>query len=296
PAGQRSTYDDAVATQQSDAALLLAAQANLQTSRINLGYTEIRSPIAGLIGQTAVTTGNVVTPSSGPLDTIVSQDPMYVVFPVPVRTAIELRDRYANQGGMDAVIIKLQLPDGHDYDQSGKLDFVNNTIDQATDTILLRGVIPNPVLAGMKIGEVGNRELADGEFVNVNLQGVQPVEVLAVPRAAVLSGQQGDYVYVVGAGNKVEQRFVQLGQSTPTVAAITSGLKAGERVVSEGVQRVRPGIVVQPGPATPPPDLSTQAAMPPASTATDPPGHAAGVGGSRGVTQAATQATTRARR
>ena len=264
PAGQRSIYDDAVATQQSDAALLLAAQANLAMSRINLAYTEIHAPIAGLIGRTAVTTGNVVTPSSGALDTIVSQDPMYVVFPIPVRTAIELRQRYAGQGGLNAVVIKLQLPDGRDYDQTGKLDFVNNTIDQATDTILLRGVIPNPVLKGMTIGQVGDRELADGEFVNVILQGVQPVEVLAIPRAAVLSGQQGDYVYVVGAGNKVEQRFVQLGQSTPTVAAITSGLKPGELVVTDGVQRARPGIVVQPGPAAPAPDLAARADAPPA--------------------------------
>ena len=102
-------------------------------------------------------------------------------------------------------------------------------------------MIPNPRAGGQTIGEVGDRELVDGEFVNVSCQGVQPVKVLAMPRAAVLSDQQGDYVYVVGAGNKVEQRRVQLGQSTPTVAAITSGLKEGERVVTEGMQRVRPG-------------------------------------------------------
>ncbi len=271
-AGQRSTYDDALAAQQGDAALLLAAQANLRTSEINLGYTEIHAPIAGLIGRTAVTTGNVVSPSSGALDTIVSQDPMYVVFPVPVRTALELRDRYAKEGGTSAVIIKLQLPDGRTYGQAGKLDFVNNSIDQSTDTILLRGVIPNPKLPGLAAGQLGERELTDGEFVNVDLQGVQQITVLGIPRAAVLSGQQGDYVWVVGPGDKIEQRFITLGQSTPGTAAVISGLKAGEMVVSEGVQKVRPGLVVSPGPATPMPRLSATAAPSGAAPATDPPG------------------------
>ena len=85
------------------------------------------------------------------------------------------------------------------------------------------------------------------------LEGVQPVTVLAIPRAAVLSDQQGDYVYVVDAENKAEVRRIQLGQSTPATAVILSGLKEGETVISEGVQRVRPGQPVSPAPATPPP-------------------------------------------
>jgi membrane fusion protein, multidrug efflux system len=255
PAGQRSTYDDALATQRSDAAQLAAAQANLQTSQINLNYTEIHSPIDGLIGRTAITEGNVVSPSSGTLTTIVSQDPMYVTFPVSTRAALALRDRYAGKGGFSAVVIKLQLPDGRTYDQEGKLDFVDNTIAQTTDTILLRGAIPNPVRPGSKPGEVGARELADGEFVTVLLQGVEPVQVLAVPRAAVLTDQQGSYVYVVDAQNKVSRANIQLGQSTPTTAVITSGLQEGQTVVVDGVQRVRPGITVNPGPASVSPAL-----------------------------------------
>ena len=82
------------------------------------------------------------------------------------------------------------------------------------------------------------------------LEGVQPVEVLAIPRSAVLSDQQGDYVFVVGADNKAEQRRIQLGQSTPTIAAVTSGLSLGEKVIVEGLQRVRPGQPVAPGPAS----------------------------------------------
>src|SRR5437763_9777251 len=99
------------------------------------------------------------------------------------------------------------------------------------------------------------RKLFDGEFVTILLQGVQPITVLAIPRAAVLSDQQGDYVYVVDAQNKAEIRRIQQGQSTPSTAVITHGLSEGDRVISEGVQRVRPGETVSPSPATSAPQL-----------------------------------------
>ena len=116
-----------------------------------------------------------------------------------VRSVLELRERYADKGGFGAVVIRLRLPDGRIYGQAGKLDFVDNTVAGNTDTIILRGAIPNPLLPGMPAGRAGSRELVDGEFVTVLLEGVQPIEVLAMPRAAVLSDQQGDYVYVVDA-------------------------------------------------------------------------------------------------
>ena len=244
PAGQQSTYDAALANQQSLEAQIQAAQAQVDLSQINLDYTEIHSPIDGRIGRTAVTEGNVVTPSSGTLATVVSQDPMYVTFPVSVREALGLRERYATRGGFKAVVIRIRLTDGRLYDQVGQLNFVNNTIDQGTDTILLRGTIPNHELAS------GLRELTDNEFVSVLLEGVEPVEVLAIPRSAVLSDQQGDYVFVLGADNKAEQHRIQLGQSTPTIAAVINGLTLGDKVIVEGLQRVRPGQPVSPGPAS----------------------------------------------
>jgi len=251
PAGQQSTYDAAIANQQSLEAQVQAAQAQVDLSQINLDYTEIHSPIDGKIGRTAVTNGNVVTPSSGVLTTIVSQDPMYVTFPVSVREALALRERYATRGGFKAVIIKVQLPDGRIYDQTGQLNFVNNTIAQNTDTITVRGTIPNPTLHDDPATSGGTvRELTDGEFVTVHLEGVQPVEVLAIPRSAVLSDQQGEYVYVVGADNKAEQRRIKLGQSTSTIAAVTDGLALGDKVIVEGLQKVRPGQPVAPGPAS----------------------------------------------
>src|ERR1700694_3516488 len=251
PAGQQSTYDAALANQRSLEAQVQAAQAQVQASQINLDYTDIRSPIDGKIGRTAVTEGNVVGPGSGVLTTIVSQDPMYVIFPVSVRQGLELRERYATRGGFDAVVIKVRLPDGRLYDQTGKLNFVDNTIAQSTDTYLVRGVIPNPTLHDPSTTGGPVRELDDNEFVTVMLEGVQPVEVLAIPRSAVLSDQQGDYVFTVGPDNKAEQRRIQLGQSTSTVAAVISGLSPGDKVIVEGLQRVRPGQPVSPGPASP---------------------------------------------
>jgi len=250
PAGQQSTYDAAIASQRSLEAQVQSAQAQAQSSQINLDYTEIRSPIDGKIGRTAVTEGNVVSPGSGVLTTIVSQDPMYVTFPVSVREALALRDRYVTRGGFKAVVIKVRLPDGRLYGQTGQLNFVNNTIAQNTDTIILRGTIPNPTLheATATAGTV--RELTDNEFVTVLLEGVQPVEVLAIPRSAVLSDQQGDYVFTVDADNKAVQRRIKLGQSTNTVASVISGLALGDKVIVEGLQRVRPGQPVAPGPAS----------------------------------------------
>ena len=252
PAGQQSNYDSAYATQRSLEAQVEAAKAQVEASQINLDYTDIRSPIDGRIGRTTVTEGNVVNPSSGVLTTIVSQDPMYVTFPVSVRETLELRQRYVPRGGFKAVVIKLILPDGRVYGQSGQLNFVNNTVAQSTDTLTLRGVIANPPQKDVPVSPQGStlRELTDGEFVSVMLEGVEPVEVLAIPRSAVLSDQQGDYVFTVGPENKAEQHRIQLGQSTSTIAAITSGLNAGDKVIVEGLQRVRPGAVVAPGPAS----------------------------------------------
>jgi len=251
PAGQQSTYDTALADQRSLESQVQAAQAQVRSSQINLDYTTISAPIDGKIGRTAVTEGNVVSPGSGVLTTIVSQDPMYVTFPVPLREGLELRARYAPRGGLEAVAIRLQLPDGRMYGQSGKINFVDNTIAQNTDTITVRGEIANPILRASSAAGVTVHELTDGEFVSVLLEGVQPVQVLAVPRSAVLSDQQGNYVLTVGPDDKAEQHRVQLGQSTPTIAAIIRGITDGDKVIVEGLQRVRPGQPVSPGPASP---------------------------------------------
>jgi membrane fusion protein, multidrug efflux system len=250
-AGTQQALDSAQATQRSAAAQLQAAQAQLETAQINFGYTEIRSPIDGRIGRSSVTVGNVLGPNSGVLTTVISQDPMYVLFPVPTRRAIELRQEYAERGGFDAVKVRLRLPDGRLYDQTGKVDFINNAIAQDTDTVTVRGVIPNPVLASQTAGGVNLRELIADEFVTVLLESVEPKEVIAVPRAAILSDQEGSYVYVVDDQNIARQRRVRLGEMTPEKAGIVDGLKEGEQVIVEGVQRARPNAPVMPAPVAP---------------------------------------------
>jgi membrane fusion protein, multidrug efflux system len=249
-AGTQQAVDSAQATQRVQAAQLKSAQAQLETARINLDYTEIHSPIDGRVGHTSVTVGNVVSATSGTLTTVVSQDPMYVVFPVPTRRAIELREEYSKKGGFDAVKIRLRLPDGRIYAQTGKLDFINNAIAQDTDTLTVRGVVPNPILGAETAGGVKLRELVADEFVTVLLESVMPREVIAVPRAAILSDQEGSYVYVVDDHNTARQRRVRLGQVTPETAGIADGLKEGEQVIVEGVQRARPNAPVTPAPVT----------------------------------------------
>jgi membrane fusion protein (multidrug efflux system) len=253
PAGQRSNVDDAVAAQRSQAAQLAGAQAALRQSRINLDYTTILAPIDGQISRTAITPGNVVSPGSGPLAMIVSQDPMYVTFPVSVRLLTDLRARYEGRGGLNAVQVRLKLPDGAPYDQSGKIDYVDPTVSPGTDTILVRAVIPNPIRGTPEPGRPVERTLIDGAFVTVLVEGIQPVTALGIPRAAVMADQSGNYVYVVGSDDKVERRPIQLGQSTATLAVIADGLKQGETVILEGLQRARPGIQVKPGPIGPQP-------------------------------------------
>jgi membrane fusion protein (multidrug efflux system) len=253
PAGQRSSVDDATAAQRSQAAQLMAAQAQLHMAQINLGYTEIHAPLGGKISRTAVSVGNVVSPASGPLATIVSQDPMYVQFPVAMNAEIDLEKRYAEHGGTKGVAIRLRLPGGTMYDQAGHIDYVEPSVQATTDTLLVRAKIPNPPLKPVEEGKPVLRRLIDGEYVTVVAEGIEPIEALGIPRAAVLSDQQGDYVYVVDGQNHVEQRRLKLGQSTPTTAVIQSGLNEGDMVVVDGIQRVRPGIQVAPGPATSPP-------------------------------------------
>jgi membrane fusion protein, multidrug efflux system len=248
PAGQQAAYDAAKATMLSDAAQLSAAEAQERQAAISLGYTEIRAPIAGKIGRTAVTPGNIVSPSSGTLATIVSQDPMYVVFGVPVRSVLELRKAASGEGGAeDAFRIRLRLPDGRDYAKFGRLGFIDNTVGQGTDTIILRGRIANPLVASPEGQPI--RELVDGEFVTVLLEGARPTEVLAIPRAAVMTDQQGDYVYALDKGNHVQQTRVTLGQATPLLASVLGGLASGQTVIVDGLQKVRPGQVVAPAPA-----------------------------------------------
>jgi membrane fusion protein (multidrug efflux system) len=238
PAGQQSTVDSAQAAALTSTAQIDNAEAALQIAQINLGYTEIRAPLNGQIGATAVNTGNVVGPTSGPLATIVAQDPMYVEFALPVVDA--LADR-GNLAGLDLLV---QLPDGTIYGQTGKIDFVNNQVTANTDTLTLRGTIANPAAAN------GARTLTDGEFITAILRAKTPQQQILIPRQAVITDQLGDYVLLLGPGNTVIRRAVVQGPATNAAVQIISGLTPGDRVIVDGIQSIHPGITVTPRPAS----------------------------------------------
>ena len=180
------------------AASIQEAQAGLQEAQINLGYTDIQAPIAGRIGRAAFSIGNLVGPDSGVLATIVSQDPIYVTFPVSQRQLMEYRREHSGQG---PPVVRVTLPNGTPYDQPGKIDFLDVQVDQTTDTVTVRAELPNP-----------DRTLVDGQFLGVRVEADAPEPVLAVPQAALQVDQAGPYVLVVGQDDKVEARRITLGR------------------------------------------------------------------------------------
>jgi membrane fusion protein (multidrug efflux system) len=217
------------------AAQIDGAKAQLQTAEINLGYTEIRSPISGRIGRTVYTLGNLVNPASGVLATIVSQDPIYVLFPVSVRDLEIIREaRHNEEGGLAKIDIRIRLSNGKDYPQRGVWNLTDPQVDQQTDTLIMRAIVPNP-----------ERQLVDGQFVTAIIRERREAPRLLVPQAALQVDQSGYYVLVVDDQHKVEQRRIQTGPNQDTDVVITSGLKEGEKVVVDGIQKVRPGQVVQ---------------------------------------------------
>jgi len=229
--------DQAVsADEQADGAILVD-QANLDTAKINLGYTDIVAPIAGKIGKTNITKGNVVGPDTGVLTTIVSQDPMYVTFPVSQREFLRAQEQ-RRKVDVKAIKVRLRFADGRIYDQLGDIDFVNVTVDRSTDTVLVRATVPNPAGA-----------LIDGQLVQVNLESGKPEEKVVVPQAALIADQGGIYVFVVEDG-KAAVRRVKTGGERGADVVINEGLSGGEQVIVEGLQNMRAGVPVR---ATPMP-------------------------------------------
>lgn len=236
-AGTQARVDDALAAERSANAQLLGAQAALRVSQISLSYTEISAPIDGKIGRATYSVGNVVSPTAQPLATIVSQEPMRVSFPVSLRIGGELRERYAARGGAEAVRVRLRLASGQIFPETGRIDFIDPQVDRGTDTILVRAVVPNPPL----LQATSDRWLIDGMFVNVLVEGAEPVQAIVIPRAALAQDQTGSFVFVVDAEGRAQRRPVRLGRGTAELAVVESGLQPGESVIVEGIQRVRPG-------------------------------------------------------
>jgi membrane fusion protein, multidrug efflux system len=227
----QATVDQDKAALGTTKAQVLQAQAALTQAAINLDYTDIRAPIAGRIGRTAYDVGNLVNPASGVLATIVSQDPIYVLFPVSQRQLEDIRESRRQQDGtLTKIEIRVTRSNGEPYPLPGVWNFTDPQVDQQTDTLIMRATLPNP-----------DRSLVDGQFVSVDLRERKEQPRLVVPQAALQVDQAGYYVLIVNGDSNVEQRRVTVGPSQGLDTVIQSGLKLGEQVIVEGVQKVRPG-------------------------------------------------------
>jgi membrane fusion protein, multidrug efflux system len=230
----QATVDQRAADDAAAQASVLEAQAQLDQAQINLGYTEIRSPIDGRIGIATFTVGNLVQPSSGRLATIVRQDPVYVLFQASERDVLDYKSKVLEaQDNKPQAVIRIKLPNGSVYPHPAVNNFLDVQVDPSTDTVAVRAQVANPQLL-----------LIPGGIVGVTVERGAPQPALTVPQAAILLDQAGSYVLLVNDEKKVEQRRVTTGVDVGRDVVVTSGLKEGELVIVEGIQKVRPGQVV----------------------------------------------------
>ncbi len=240
----KQEYENAIAALKASDADAAAGRAAVQTARINLGYTTVTSPVRGRIGRSAVTEGAYVQQAQATLLATVQQlDPVYVDLTQSSVDALRLRRDLAEgkleSAGQGQAKVKLVLEDGREYGLAGALQFTDVTVDPGTGSIALRALFPNP-----------RGELLPGMFVRARLdQGVNP-EALLVPQQGVTRDQKGlPTALVVNAAKKVERRQLVTERAIGDAWLVTSGVKAGDQVIVEGLQKVRPGVEVTPVPA-----------------------------------------------
>ncbi len=240
-AGTVVARDQAKAADEQANGAILEADAALKTAEINLGYTLITSPIDGEVGRTNITAGNVVGAQSGVLTVIVSQSPIYATFPVSDRDFLRVREagRQIGHDDLGDFKVRIRFSDGSAYDQMGTVNFVNVTVDRATDTVLVRATVPNE-----------KNRLIDGQLVTVEVEIGAPQEKVVVPQSALIADQEGVYVFAVENGKAVI-KHVKPGSEEGTGVVIEQGLAGGEQVIVNGLQSVRPGTAVVASPVRP---------------------------------------------
>ncbi|MEM8550899.1 MAG: efflux RND transporter periplasmic adaptor subunit [Pseudomonadota bacterium] len=239
-----ATVDDRRAESRVADAAVLQAEAALEQARITYSYTEIKAPITGRIDRATIKPGNLVSPESGVLTVIVQQDPAYIVFSLTDRMALNVRRAVAaSEDGQDvvsnSVTLSLRLSDGTMYDQTGTADFAGVEVNPGTDTVVFRGVIPNP-----------NGVLLDRQFVVVVVELAEPQRRLVVPQSAVSVDQRGQFVLVVDDEDTVAPRFITTGDNIDSRVVVEGGLEPGSRVIVDGLMKVRPGMKVSASVAT----------------------------------------------
>jgi len=236
----RQAYDDAVAARDQAAADVQSAKAALETARINLVYTRVLSPIEGIIGRSAVTEGALVTANqAGALASVQQIDPIYVDVTQSSVDLLRLKSALDSgllqrDAGQDAARVSLTLADGSQYGAEGTLQFSEVTVDEGTGSVTLRAVFPNP-----------DHQLLPGMFVRARvIEGVAPQGLLA-PQRGITRNQRGQpTALVVNAENKVEMRLLKVDRAIGDQWLVTDGLRAGDKVIVQGLQNVQPGVEV----------------------------------------------------
>lgn len=232
----QSRRDEAVSAFDVAQANVIAAESNLRTAELDLEYTDVRAPIAGLTSREVMSEGSLVSTdqSSSLLTRIVQVDPLYVEFSVPESEAALIRSSLAPAMKSPPPIVKLVLDNGGEHPDAAKVTFVDNAVELSSGTVRVRAVLPNP-----------DGKLLPGQFVRAKVEGVELANVVSVPRKAVMANAQGSFVMIVGNDQKVEMRPVQLGRSMGNNVLVTNGLKPGDRYIVEGAfMRVQPGMQV----------------------------------------------------
>jgi membrane fusion protein (multidrug efflux system) len=231
----QSRRDEVVSGFEVAQANLEAAQSAERMSQLDLEYTDVRAPISGLTSREVMSEGSLVSTeqSSSLLTRIVQIDPLYVEFSVPEAEATIIRGSLAPANKAAPPTVRLLLENGEEYPDSAKVTFVDNAVDVNSGTVRVRAVLKNT-----------EAQLIPGQFIRARVEGVQLTNVVAVPRKAVMSSAQGQFIWVVNGEQKVEFRPVQVGRSMGNNIIITQGLAPGDRYIVEGVLKVQPGIQV----------------------------------------------------
>ena len=234
----QSEFDALTANLLGSQAQLEAGQAQLNAANVQLSHTKIVAPFSGRISDTKVSTGDLVSPSSGVLTTLVSLDPIHASFSISERIELGM-DRIEGDGTGDSerVEVQIMLENGEAFEHLGQLDFLGNRINLNTGTIAMRAIADNP-----------NQQLLPGQHVRVDLREKQSIDVVTIPRRAVQTDLEGDFVMVLVEGEAepvAERRNIEMGRQVEGGVIVRSGLERDDAVITQGLQRVRNGMSVR---------------------------------------------------
>lgn len=232
--------DEARAALDSYKAAYLQAKAEVNAAQLNLDYTKVTAPISGITSMETQSEGSLIT-ANGELTTITQLDPIYVIFSASENEILSLtnmvdRGLIKNPYNKSEIFARVQFSDGTTYNQDGKINFINPSIDETTGTIKLRAVFPNP-----------EQRLRPGQFLRLVMEGLTRINALLVPQEAVMQSGAGSYVYRVNDEGKVESVQIRTGLIAPDGSwIIDEGLNPGDVIVTGGLMKIRPGMAVQP--------------------------------------------------